>query len=79
MEKSLIHMEFVETNNQLVDILTKALDFERFPTLQNILACVKYDHSHKLSWVLPHLGQYLTCMCIFRTLGILHFHSICPM
>ncbi|XP_073271383.1 uncharacterized protein [Primulina huaijiensis] len=38
VEKGLIRMEFVDTNNQLADIFTKALDFERFSNLRKSLS-----------------------------------------
>ncbi|XP_073305162.1 uncharacterized protein [Primulina huaijiensis] len=38
VEKGLIRIEFVDTNNQLADIFTKALDFERFSNLRKSLS-----------------------------------------
>ncbi|XP_073270460.1 uncharacterized protein [Primulina huaijiensis] len=37
-KKGLIRMEFLDTNNQLADIFTKALDFERFSNLRKSLS-----------------------------------------
>ena len=37
VEKNLVHIEYIATENQLADIFTKALDFERFSTLRKSL------------------------------------------
>ena len=40
VEKGLISLKFVPTKNQLADILTKALDYERFSFLRKSLGVV---------------------------------------